>query len=82
MVNSDHCTQARAGSLDAAKAETVVGEIGALGGDAISVPGDVGAEDFPEKILKATVEWVFTITPALIVFTLIILASMEGSTTS
>jgi 3-oxoacyl-[acyl-carrier protein] reductase len=34
----------------------VVNEIKALGGDAISVSGDVGADDFPEKILKATIE--------------------------
>ncbi len=45
-------------SLDGAKAQTVVDEIKAAGGDAIAVGGDVGADDFPEKILKATIEYV------------------------
>lgn len=42
-------------SLDEAKAQKVVEEIKAAGGDAIAVGGDVGAEDSPEKILKATI---------------------------
>lgn len=41
------------------KAQTVVDEINSAGGDAIAVGGDVGAEDFPEKILKATIEYVY-----------------------
>ncbi|THH03529.1 hypothetical protein EW145_g6182 [Phellinidium pouzarii] len=42
--------------LDEAKAQAVVDEVKAAGGDAIAVGGDVGADDFPEKILKATVD--------------------------
>ncbi|KAH9947359.1 short-chain dehydrogenase/reductase SDR [Amylocystis lapponica] len=42
--------------LDAQKAEQVVAEIKQAGGDAIAVSGDVGAEDFPQKILEATVK--------------------------
>ncbi|TDL22354.1 short-chain dehydrogenase/reductase SDR [Rickenella mellea] len=41
--------------LDENKAQVVVDEIKKAGGDAIAVGGDVGAEDFPEKIVKATV---------------------------
>lgn len=35
--------------------ETVEAEIKAAGGDALSVAGDVGADDFPKKIVDATV---------------------------
>jgi len=42
--------------LDAKKAEIVVQEIKAAGGDAIAVGGDVGAEDFPDRIIKATLD--------------------------
>ncbi|KAL5518412.1 hypothetical protein ACEPAH_94 [Sanghuangporus vaninii] len=42
--------------LDEAKAQKVVEEIKSAGGDAIAVGGDVGADDFPEKILKATID--------------------------
>ena len=45
-------------SLDEVKAQEVVDEIKAAGGDAIAVGGDVGADDFPEKILKATISYV------------------------
>ena len=45
-------------SLDEVKAQAVVDEIKAAGGDAIAVGGDVGADDFPEKILKATISYV------------------------
>jgi 3-oxoacyl-[acyl-carrier protein] reductase len=34
----------------------VVQEIKAAGGDAIGVSGDVGADDFPKKIVDATVK--------------------------
>jgi 3-oxoacyl-[acyl-carrier protein] reductase len=34
----------------------VVGEIKKLGGDAIGVAGDVAADDFPKKIIDATVQ--------------------------
>lgn len=40
------------------KAQKVVDEIQSAGGDAIAVSGDVNADDFPEKILKATKECV------------------------
>ena len=33
-------------------------EIKSAGGDAIAVGGDVGGDDFPEKVLKATIELV------------------------
>ncbi|KAF8491271.1 short-chain dehydrogenase/reductase SDR [Gautieria morchelliformis] len=42
--------------LDGAKAQAVVDEIKQAGGDAISVSGDVGADDFPEKVIGATVK--------------------------
>jgi hypothetical protein len=43
-------------SLDEQKAQSVVDEIIADGGDAIAICGDVGAEWFPDKIVKATIE--------------------------
>jgi len=36
--------------IDAKRLETVEAEIKAAGGDALSVAGDVGADDFPKKI--------------------------------
>ena len=54
-MRCSHC----ASSLDEKKAQTVVDEIKAAGGDAIAVGGDVGADDFPERILKATIEYVY-----------------------
>ncbi|KAF8306822.1 short-chain dehydrogenase/reductase SDR [Clavulina sp. PMI_390] len=42
--------------LDEKKAQVVVEEIVAAGGEALAVGGDVMAEDFPDKIVKATVE--------------------------
>ncbi|CAE6437937.1 3-oxoacyl- [Rhizoctonia solani] len=42
--------------LDAKKANAVVDEIKKAGGEAIAVAGDVGAEDFPEKIVNATIK--------------------------
>lgn len=41
--------------IDAAKVDIVVDEIKKLGGDAIGVAGDVAADDFPKKIVVATV---------------------------
>jgi 3-oxoacyl-[acyl-carrier protein] reductase len=41
-------------SLDGKKAQLVADEITSAGGDAIAFGGDVGADDFPEKILDAT----------------------------
>ncbi|KAF7297524.1 Short-chain dehydrogenase reductase sdr [Mycena indigotica] len=41
--------------IDAKKLETVEGEIKAAGGEALSVAGDVGADDFPKRIVDATV---------------------------
>ncbi|KAF8174738.1 hypothetical protein BJ912DRAFT_989633 [Pholiota molesta] len=42
--------------IDAKRLETVEGEIRALGGEVLSVAGDVGADDFPKKIVDATVQ--------------------------
>jgi len=42
--------------IDAKKVDIVVGEIKKLGGDAIGVAGDVAADDFPKKIIDATVQ--------------------------
>lgn len=42
--------------LDEKKAQSVVEEIRAAGGDAIAVGGEVGADDFPERIIKATID--------------------------
>jgi len=42
--------------LDEKKASVVVDEIKKAGGEAIAVGGDVGAEDFPEKIIGATIK--------------------------
>ncbi|KAF5344246.1 hypothetical protein D9758_012346 [Tetrapyrgos nigripes] len=41
--------------IDAKKLEVVAQEIKELGGDSLSVAGDVGADDFPKKIVDATV---------------------------
>ncbi|EAU93368.2 short-chain dehydrogenase/reductase SDR [Coprinopsis cinerea okayama7 len=41
--------------IDAKRLEGVEAEIKAQGGDVLSVAGDVGAEDFPKKIVDATV---------------------------
>ena len=43
-------------SLDEKKAQLVVDEIKASGGDAIAVGGDVGADDFPQRIIDATIK--------------------------
>lgn len=42
-------------SLDEKKAQLVVEEIKAFEGEAIAVGGDVGADDFPKKILDAAI---------------------------
>ncbi|KAF9234940.1 hypothetical protein BU15DRAFT_89762 [Melanogaster broomeanus] len=42
--------------IDAKKAAAVADEIKVAGGEAISVPGDVGADDFPQTIVDATVK--------------------------
>lgn len=41
--------------LDAAKSEKIVAEIKAEGGVAISVPGDVTAVEFPDRLIKETI---------------------------
>ncbi|KAF5389364.1 hypothetical protein D9757_004263 [Collybiopsis confluens] len=43
-------------SIDPAKLDVVEQEIKATGGDAISVAGDVGADDFPKKIVDAAIK--------------------------
>jgi hypothetical protein len=45
-----------AGHRVAGKAQAVVDEIKASGGDAIAVGGDVMANDFPKKLIGATIE--------------------------
>jgi hypothetical protein len=40
-----------------------VDEIKATGGDALAVGGDVAADDFPAKILDATVKYATPISP-------------------
>jgi hypothetical protein len=40
-----------------------VDEIKAAGGDAIAVAGDVAADDFPVKILDATIKYAALISP-------------------
>jgi 3-oxoacyl-[acyl-carrier protein] reductase len=42
--------------IDAKRLETVEAEIKATGGQVLSVAGDVGADDFPKKIVDATVQ--------------------------
>ncbi|KIM39054.1 hypothetical protein M413DRAFT_19875 [Hebeloma cylindrosporum] len=42
--------------IDAKRLETVEAEIKAAGGEVLSVAGDVGADDFPKKIVDATVQ--------------------------
>jgi len=42
--------------IDEKKQNDVIAEIQAAGGDAIGVAGDVGADDFPKKIVDATVK--------------------------
>ena len=44
-------------SIDASKVDIVVNEIQKLGGDAIGVAGDVAADDFPERIVEATIQY-------------------------
>jgi 3-oxoacyl-[acyl-carrier protein] reductase len=48
----------RLNSIDAKRLESVEAEIKAQGGECLSVAGDVGADDFPKKIVDATVQCV------------------------
>ncbi|KAF8337692.1 hypothetical protein F5887DRAFT_1240473 [Amanita rubescens] len=45
-----------ASDIDQKRLDEVVGEIKTAGGDAIGIPGDVAADDFPKKIVDATVK--------------------------
>lgn len=54
-------------SLDEKKAQLVVEEIKAAGGDAIAVGGDVGADDFPQRILDATIKYVVSTSSPILV---------------
>jgi 3-oxoacyl-[acyl-carrier protein] reductase len=49
-------------SLDEKKAQAVVDEVTEAGGDALAVGGDVGADDFPEKVIGATIKYVARLT--------------------
>ena len=49
-------------SIDAKKVDIVVAELKTLGGDAIGVAGDVSADDFPKKIIEATIQYVISST--------------------
>ncbi|KZP03560.1 NAD(P)-binding protein [Athelia psychrophila] len=42
--------------IDAKKVDTVVDEITKVGGEAIGVAGDVAADDFPKRIVDATIQ--------------------------
>jgi len=42
--------------LDESKAQIVVDEIKKAGGDALAVGGDVSAEEFPQKVIEATIK--------------------------
>lgn len=53
---AEHGAKVVVTDLDAAKANQVAGEIRKAGGQAIAVSGDVTAEDFPGKCVKATVD--------------------------
>ena len=56
-------------SLDEKKAQSVVDEIKLAGGDAIAVSGDVGADDFPQKVVEATVKYVLMSAGRLLMLT-------------
>lgn len=58
MITRIHTIENESRSLDVSKAEKVVEEIKAAGGDAIAVGGDVSADEFPDVIVKAAVEYV------------------------
>jgi len=45
-----------ANDMDQKRLDEVVDEIKTAGGDAIGIPGDVAADDFPQKIVDATVK--------------------------
>ena len=50
-------------SIDHKKLDDVVAEIKDAGGDAIGVPGDVAADEFPKNIVDATVKFVCPCVP-------------------
>ena len=45
-------------SLDEKKAQVVVNESKAASGDVLAIGGDVFTDDFPEKAITATIEYV------------------------
>ena len=53
---AQHGARVVVNDLEAEPAEQVVADIRAAGGEAIAVPGDVTAPDFPERIVRAAVE--------------------------
>jgi len=53
-----------------------VDEIKAVGGDAIAVGGNVAADDFPAKILDATIRYATPISPVTFFFSLFRIACL------
>jgi 3-oxoacyl-[acyl-carrier protein] reductase len=60
ILFAEHGAKVVVTDIDATKSQSVVDTIKASGGDAISVPGDVTAKEFPATIIKATIEYVVT----------------------
>ena len=69
-------------SLDEKKAQAVVDEIKAAGGDALAVGGDVAADDFPEKVLSATIKCVRPNSPFPLPYLRCVRVSVRGGSTS
>ena len=69
-------------SLDEKKAQVVVDEIKAAGGDALAVGGDVAADDFPEKVLSATIKCVHPTSPFPLPRLRSVLVSVRAGSTS
>jgi 3-oxoacyl-[acyl-carrier protein] reductase len=53
---AEHGARVAVTDIDKEKSDKVAKEIKDAGGQAISVPGDVTKEDFPERIMKATID--------------------------
>lgn len=53
---AEHGAKVVVTDIDASKSDQVASDIRDAGGEAISVPGDVTAQDFPQKIVKAAID--------------------------